>query len=146
MGGASRVVPGLSGSSPYIQVPLLHPALESPQGVPWQLLLPVSYCPLRRYQASRTVSRGRSPKSCSPAHTSGISQPPGQPQTLKTIQGNLGGIEVDVCAWQGPLGHSTAVPSQWRVEWRKDNRMLKWLHSGEREGRGVTSSGRQSGD
>lgn len=82
---------------------------ESPGSSPCLYLT----CSLRGYQASRTGARGRSPKSCSPAHTSGMSQPPGQPQTLKTIQGNLGEIEVDVSAWQGPLGHSAAVPSQW---------------------------------
>lgn len=34
---------------------------------------------------------------------------------------------------QGPLGYSAAIPTQWRVEWRQDNRMLEWLHIGERE-------------
>lgn len=52
-----------------------------------------------------------------------------------TIDLRCGGeTEADGSAWESPLGHSTAISSRWRVEWRKDNGMLKWLHTGEKEG------------
>lgn len=135
------------GSHSTGQLPI-HPdtsASSSPGersgGVPWQLLLPVSHVfPMLSVAGILSWFQGKGHAVQanlwgSPSPHPDSRQPQSSTQSKATWDLSGGGeAEANGSAWQGTLGHSTAISRHRRVEWRQHSRMLEWLHTGEREG------------